>query len=178
VAPRAAAQSAARRNHQRKEGAIMAGLTIAARTALVTGSSRGIGRGIALRLAECGVGRIGVHYLKDRDAAAETARLLRERGAEAVLLQADVTRPEDIARLFAEARVAGLAPLGIFVANARPDVQHFYCPVFDLAPEHWRAAIDSQATALLLCAREAAGMMERSGRIVAVTYAGGARAGS
>jgi NAD(P)-dependent dehydrogenase (short-subunit alcohol dehydrogenase family) len=64
------------------------------------------------------------------------------------------------------------------VANARPDVQHFYRPVFDLAPEHWRAAIDSQATALLLCAREAARMMEAGGRIVAVTYAGGARAGS
>ena len=156
----------------------MAGLTITARTALVTGSSRGIGRGVALRLAECGVGRVGVHYLKNRDAAEETARLLRERGAEAVLIQADVTRPEDIARLFAEARAAGLGPLGVFVANARPDVEHFYRPVFDLAPEHWRAAIDSQATALLLCAKEAAGMMGRGGRIVAVTYAGGARAGS
>src|SRR3712207_7914555 len=45
-----------------------------------------------------------------------------------------------------------LGALDIFVANARPDVQEFYRPVFDLAPEHWRAAIDSQATALLLCA--------------------------
>ncbi len=66
----------------------MAGLTITARTALVTGSSRGIGRGVALRLAKCGVGRVGVHYLKNRDAAEETARLLRERGAEAVLIGA------------------------------------------------------------------------------------------
>jgi NAD(P)-dependent dehydrogenase (short-subunit alcohol dehydrogenase family) len=155
----------------------MAGIEVKASTALVTGSSRGIGRGIALKLAECGVGRIGVHYLKNREGAEETARLLRGRGAEAVTIQADVTRPEDIARLFAEAR-AGLGSLGIFVANARPEVQEFYRPVFDLAPEHWRAALDSQATALLLCVREAAGMMEKGGRIVAVTYAGGARAGS
>src|SRR3712207_7186954 len=71
-----------------------------------------------------------------------------------------------------------LGALDIFVANARPDVQEFFRPVFDLAPEHWRAAIDSQATALLLCAREGAGMMGAGGRIVAVTYAGGARTGS
>ena len=149
----------------------MAAIEVKARTALVTGSSRGIGRGIALKLAECGVGRIGVHHLKNREGAEETARLLRERGAEAVVVQADVTRPKDIARMFAEAR-AGLGTLGVFVANARPDVQEFYQPVFDLAPEHWRAAIDSQATALLLCAREAAAMMEEGRRIVAITYAG------
>src|SRR3712207_2188208 len=156
----------------------MAGIEVKARTALVTGSSRGIGRGIALKLAECGVGRVGVHYLKNREGAEETARLLRERGAAATLIQADVTRPEDIARLFAEARAGLGGSLGVFVANARPDVQHFYRPVFDLAPEHWRAALDSQATALLFCAREAAGMMDSGGRIVAVTYAGGARTGS
>ncbi len=77
----------------------MAGIEIKARTALVTGSSRGIGRGIALKLAGCGVGRIGVHYLKNRDGAEETARMLRERGAEVVPIQADVTRPEDIAHV-------------------------------------------------------------------------------
>src|SRR5689334_12597845 len=80
--------------------------------------------------------------------------------------------------MFAEAR-ASLGPkLGVFVANARPDVEHFYRPVFDLTPEHWRAAIDSQATALLHCAREAAGMMQEGGRIIAVTYAPGGRTGS
>jgi len=156
----------------------MAGIEVKARAALVTASSRGIGRGIALKLAECGVSRIGVHYLKNKESAEETARLLRGRGAEPVLIQADVTLPEDISRMFAEAR-AELGPaLGVFVANARPDVQEFYRPVFELSPEHWRAAIDSQATALLLCAREAAGMMEKGGRVVAVTYAGGAKAGS
>jgi NAD(P)-dependent dehydrogenase (short-subunit alcohol dehydrogenase family) len=156
----------------------MAAIEVKARTALITGSSRGIGRGIALKLAECGVSRIGVHYLNNQEAAEETARLLRERGAEPVLVQADVTRPEDIARMFAEARAAGLGSLDIFVANARPDVQHFYQPVMDLTPEHWHAAIDSQATALLLCAREAAAMMEPGGRIVAMTYAPGGRTGS
>ena len=48
------------------------------KTALITGSSRGIGRGIALKLAECGVNKIGVHYLKNKAAAEDTASKLRE----------------------------------------------------------------------------------------------------
>ena len=93
-------------------------------SALITGSSRGIGRGIAIKLAECGVPRIGVHYLKQKDEAEQTARLVEQRGARAVLIQADVTKPEDIGRMFAEARTA-IGPLGAFVANARPDVELF-----------------------------------------------------
>ena len=71
----------------------MAGIEVKARTALVTGSSRGIGRGIALKLADCGVRPIGVHFQKNRELAEQTARLLRERGAEPVLIQADVDKP-------------------------------------------------------------------------------------
>jgi enoyl-[acyl-carrier protein] reductase III len=147
-------------------------------SALITGSSRGIGRGIALKLAECGVRQIGVNYLKQKDDAEQTARLVEQRGARAVLIQADVTKPEDIRRMFAETRTA-IGPLGVFVANARPDVQHFYRPALELTLDQWRSAIDSQATALLLAVREAAGMMtEKGGRVVAVTYAPGSRTGS
>jgi NAD(P)-dependent dehydrogenase (short-subunit alcohol dehydrogenase family) len=49
-------------------------ITIRGRTPLATGSSRGIGRGIALKLAERGVSRIGVHFLKNK-AAVEVSSL-------------------------------------------------------------------------------------------------------
>src|SRR4051794_41404263 len=88
-----------------------------------------------------------------------------------------MTSPKDISRMFAEMRSA-FGALDIFVASARPDVQHCYQPVLDLTAEHWRAAIDSQATALLQCAREAVGMMGRGGRVVAVTYAPRGKKGS
>ena len=84
-------------------------ITITGRTALITGSSRGIGRGIALKLASCGVNRIGVHYLKNQQAAEETASQLRQRGAKALLLQADVTKFDDIARMFQTLKTS-LAP--------------------------------------------------------------------
>jgi enoyl-[acyl-carrier protein] reductase III len=156
----------------------MTSIQITAASALISGSSRGIGRGIAIKLAECGVARIGVHYLKQKEDAEQTARLVEQRGAKATLIQADVTKAGDISRMFAQARDA-FGTLGIFVANARPDVQHFYRPALELDPDHWRSAIDSQATALLLSAQEAAGMtVENGGRIVAVTYAPGGRTGS
>src|SRR5437867_13208205 len=67
--------------------------------ALVTGSSRGIGRGIALKLAERGV-KIAVHYYKNKEAATDTLAKVRERGADGFAVQADVTHPEEIRRMF------------------------------------------------------------------------------
>ncbi len=67
--------------------------------ALITGSSRGIGRGIALALAESGV-KIGVHYFQNEAAAKETLEQVRKRGSDGFLVQADVTRPDEIADMF------------------------------------------------------------------------------
>jgi len=53
----------------------MNAIQVTAPSALVNGSSRGIGRGIVVKLAECGVARIGIHYLKNKDDAEQTARL-------------------------------------------------------------------------------------------------------
>lgn len=60
---------------------------------LVTGGSRGIGRGIALKLASRGA-RVAIHYFQNAEAAAETLRLVRQRGGDGFVVQADVTRTE------------------------------------------------------------------------------------
>lgn len=152
-------------------------ITIRGKTALITGSSRGIGRGIALKLAECGVNRIGIHYLKNRTAAADVARRLHERGAEPLLLQGDITKSDDIVRMFAAIRES-FGGLDIFVANARPDIEHFYQPVMEIPLENWQTAFDSQARALLIAGREAVKLMHDGGRIIAITYAPGGRTGT
>jgi len=152
-------------------------ITVKGETALVTGASRGIGRGIALKLAESGIKKIGVHYHQNEAAAEETAGRVRERGAEALLLQADVSKVDDIVRMFATVR-AIFGTLDILVSNARPDIEHFYQPVFEIPLDHWQIAFDSQARALLIAAREGVTFMKNGGRIIAVTYAPGGRTGS
>jgi NAD(P)-dependent dehydrogenase (short-subunit alcohol dehydrogenase family) len=152
-------------------------MPLAGKRALVTGSSRGIGRGIALALAERGAD-VAVHYHRDEDAARATLAGVRERGADGCVVQADVARPDDLARLLAQARdVLGGAP-DVFVSNARPELPAFYRSPLELSLEQWRAALDTQAQAFLLGVQEAARLMPDGGRIVAVTYAPGGRTGS
>ena len=74
-------------------------ITLTQQTALITGASRGIGRGIALKLAEQGVKRIAINY-KENDAAAEdAARLLKERGAAPLVIKADIGKVADPAHV-------------------------------------------------------------------------------
>jgi len=88
------------------------------RKALVTGASRGIGRAIAVALAEAGAGFIVVHYRNSRDGAEETCRLCRELGSEAVALQAEMGSPDEVARLAREATAAGGGSVELLVNNA------------------------------------------------------------
>ena len=144
--------------------------------ALITGSSRGIGRAIALKLAEHGV-KIAVHYYKNKEAATDTLAKVRERGADGFAVQADVTHPEEIRRMFNQVEKA-LGGLDIFVTNARPDLPGFYHRPLEITLDQWHTALDSQAQAFLLGAQESARVMPDRGRIIAITYSPGGRTGS
>ena len=83
------------------------------KNALVTGSSRGIGKGIAIRLAQEGC-NIVIDYREKRDHAEDTAKQVEAAGRRAVLLQADVSRTDDTRRLIDEA-TKQLGPIDFLV---------------------------------------------------------------
>ncbi len=144
--------------------------------ALITGGSRGIGRGIALKLAENGV-RVAIHYYQNEEAAKDTLSKVRANGSDGIVIQADVMRPEDITRMFDRVQAA-FGTLDILVNNARPDLPAFYRSPLDITLEHWRVALDSQARAFLLEVQAAARCMSDGGRIIAITYSPSGRTGS
>ena len=144
--------------------------------ALITGSSRGIGRGIALKLAERGVS-VAINYRKNEAAAKDTLAKVRQAGSDGFTVQADVCRPEDITRMFGRAKQE-FGTLDIFVSNARPDVPEFYQGPMNITTGQWDTAMNSQAKAFLLAVREVCPMMGDGGRIIAITYAPGGRTGS
>jgi len=146
------------------------------KNALITGSSRGIGRGIALKLAEKGA-RVAVHYFRNRDAAQITLEKIRQLGSNGFLVQADVCRPDEVSRMFKQIR-SEFGSLDIFVSNARTEAPTFYESPMEITLDKWDTAVDSQAKAFLVGVREAVKLMSDGGRIVAITFAPGGRFGS
>ena len=151
-------------------------MSLEGKYALVTGSSRGIGRGIALKLAEQGA-QVAIHYYRNEGCARDTLAQLRECGSDGLVVQADVSQPEQV-RGMVQQVADQFGGIDVFVANARPELSTFYQPPLELTLECWRMAIDSQATAFLVGVQETCRCMGQGGRIVAITYAPGARTGS
>ena len=144
--------------------------------ALITGGSRGIGRGIGLKLAENGV-KIGIHYYTNVDAANDTLAKVRERGSSGFIVQADINKTEEIRQMMDKVK-REFGTLDFFVSNARPEIPGFYKPPLEINVEQWQLAINSQATAFLVAAQLVVPLMGKGGRIIAITHSPGARTGS
>src|ERR1700732_1140886 len=142
-------------------------MSLKGKYALVTGGSRGIGRGIALKLGAEGM-KVGIHYYQNEAAAKDTLAKIRQGGSDGGLVQADVTRVEQVSRLFDRIR-AEFGGLDVFVSNARPEAPKFFVPPLTISVDQWNPAMPSQATAFLVGAREAPKLMRDGGRIVAIT---------
>jgi NAD(P)-dependent dehydrogenase (short-subunit alcohol dehydrogenase family) len=144
-------------------------LTLTGRTALVTGSSRGIGRAIALKLGALGAD-VAVNYVtRDRDAQSVVDALVTM-GRRAFAMRADVSKLTELGSLF-DRIAAEWGGLDIYVNNAI-DVASFG-PVMRLRPEPWRHTIDSHVTTFLVGSQRAAKLMKgRTGSIVALSSLG------
>src|SRR5947208_4094097 len=150
-------------------------MSLRGKHARIAGRSGGIGRGVALKLAEHGV-NAAVHYYQNEAAALDTLAYVRERGADGFIVQADVLDPKQITQMFGKVK-AEFGKLDIFVSNARPEAAAFFYPPMDITLEQWDAAFDSQAKAFLVGVREAVSLMGEGGRILAINYAEASRTG-
>lgn len=150
-------------------------MSLTGKHALITGGSRGIGRGIALKLAESGV-KVAVHYYQNEAAARDTLAEVRTRGSDGMVVQADVMHPDEITSMVRKVKEA-FGKIDIFVSNARPEIPAFFQGPLDITVEQWDAAFDSQAKAFLVAVREAIPLMGAGGRIFAITYAEGSSTG-
>ena len=120
------------------------------KVAIVTGASKGIGAAIARHLAEAGAAVV-VNYASSKDGAERVVADITRAGGRAIAVQADVARPEQIERLFAETRRA-FGRLDILVNNAGV---YEFAPLEDITPEHFHRHFDLNVLAVLLVSRAA-----------------------
>ena len=140
--------------------------------ALVTGGSRGIGRAICLELARQGAA-VAVNYAGSREAAAETAELCRQLGAEAEVFQADVASP-DACEALAAAVKERFGRLDILVNNAGIARDGL---LMTAKEEDFTQTLDTNLKGAYFCTKAAAKVMLRQkyGRIICLSSIVGLR---
>ena len=133
------------------------------RVAIVTGSGKGIGQGIAKRLAADGI-TVVVNYLKDESAARETLTQVQALAPRSVLMQADVATPAGAKQLI-DQTVATLGRLDILVNNTGPFLVK---SVIDTDIDYWRRILDGNLSSAFYCMKYALAVMraQKSGNIV------------
>ncbi len=149
---------------------------LAGKIALVTGASRGIGRAIALRLGRAGAGVV-VNYASRPDRAQEVVAAIGAAGGRATALQADLSQPADVARLFEQSEEF-FGGLDIVVNNAGTYLSK---PLAEVTAADFAHVFDLDTKGTFLALQEAARRVRDGGRIVnissgqtAVPFPGGA----
>ncbi len=142
------------------------------RTAVITGSGRGIGRAIALELARHGV-NVAVNYYRHKDQAEQTAAEARGAGVRAVAVKAHMGDVDGPGRLV-QCALDEFGGVDIFVGNAASGVLR---PVLKQEPKGWDWSLNVNTRSILLGSQAAApGMIECGwGRIIGITSFGSAR---
>jgi len=143
-------------------------MSLEGKLALVTGSGRGIGRAIALKLASQGAD-IVVDFFRHRENAEQTARDVEALGVKAEVIRANVGDAAKIDELF-DMIGNKFGHLDILINNAASGVGR---PLADIDVKAWEWTMDINVRACLLCAQKAAKLMEgRGGKIVSMSSLG------
>lgn len=137
---------------------------LSGKAAVVTGSSRGLGRAIALALAARGAS-VAVTYLENDQLADEVVAAIQEQGGTAIAVQFDLSQPANVTALFDRAEDA-LGPLDIVVANASNILVK---PVVECTEEDYERFFAANARSVFLTLREAARRVRDGGRIIAIS---------
>jgi enoyl-[acyl-carrier protein] reductase III len=142
------------------------------RIALVTGSSRGIGRAIALHLACLGADVV-INFHRNEAPARQVAAEIQALGQRALVVKANLSKPEEIDLLF-DAIQTQFGGLDIFVSNA---ASGFNRPALEQKITGWDWTMNVNARAFLFAAQRAVPLMEKrgGGTIVAISSPGGGR---
>jgi len=138
---------------------------------LITGSSRGIGRALALTLAREGAA-IVVNYVRNAELADETVAEIQSLGSRAIAVQANMETVEDIDRLF-DMVERDFGRLDHFVSNAAASS---FKKILDLKAHNLDRSFDLNVRAFVLGAQRAVKLMQRGGRIAVLSSYGSVRA--
>jgi NAD(P)-dependent dehydrogenase (short-subunit alcohol dehydrogenase family) len=124
------------------------------KTVVITGGVKGIGRAIALKLAQQPYNLV-LNYHRDKDSAAEALRLCRQRTDHVMLFQADVSEPAQVAAMM-DAAVDRFQSLDVLINNAGVNIDR---PLLDLTEADWDVVVDTNMKGVFLCAQAAARVM-------------------
>lgn len=147
-------------------------IDLTGKVALVTGSSRGIGRAIALRLAEAGAD-IVINFSQQRPAADEAANRISQLGRRVAEVQADLTEPDDIHTMVNWIGEA-FGRLDIVISNS---VATEPSSLLEATPAQWDSILQGSARPLVLLTQAARPLLAASaaGRVIAITQSNGRR---
>jgi glucose 1-dehydrogenase len=123
---------------------------LSGKVAVVTGSSSGIGSAIAIELAKEGA-RVVINYRSDEEGAKATLSKVTEAGSKGIIVQADVSKEEDVSSMFDVAsRQFGTVDILVNNAGIQQDDE-----LVDMSLKEWQRVIDVNLTGYFLCSRQA-----------------------
>jgi 3-oxoacyl-[acyl-carrier protein] reductase len=133
------------------------------KVALVTGSSRGIGKTIALKLAKAGASLV-INYKSNITAANEVVESIREMGRKAISIQSDVSNFANVEEMIKKV-MAEFGRIDILVNNVGP---FLYKPIYDTTIQEWHQIINSDLNSTFYCCKAMVPIMrkQKSGNII------------